>query len=413
MMSKSFLLKVYKYVPVLIIMLAFSPIMFTYGIGKLSQAYDYMIYIILSAFVFCYYWKNRKYLSQQYKYITSLYVLMIIYVVASCIKLFFVPSSIYPFQRMQVMCSFLSVGVIFVLMNESVMIRTLKIWWKYVPIIVLPASILMDKYWLVEMLQMSFLFLMLSNCISKNKRYLVFFMFIYMSLYGISQRFDYLRVLLPFVSLLLIKFHVFLGKISSKVLYGCLMLLPIVLLVFALSGKFNVFDMDSYIEGSYTSSSGENLKDDTRTMLYEEAINSAEDNGYLWYGRTPGYGYDSKFVEKREGTFYAESGAFPQRNSEVFVVNMFTWTGVIGLLAWFLFFSILGFKVLNRSRNRYIRGLVIYIGFFWVCDWISNYFVAPSSGYMLLFMIIAICSQRKYQLMSDYQIETFFKRILK
>ena len=86
-MSKSFMFKVYKYVPVLIIMLTFSPIMFTYGIGKLSQAYDYMIYIILSAFVFCYYWKNRKYLSRQYKYITSLYVLMIIYVVASWIKL--------------------------------------------------------------------------------------------------------------------------------------------------------------------------------------------------------------------------------------------------------------------------------------------------------------------------------------
>lgn len=209
MMSKSFLLKVYKYVPVLIIMLTFSPIIFTYGIGKMSQTYDYLIYIILSVFVFGYYWKNRKYLSRQYKYITSLYVLMIIYVVASCIKLFFVPSSIYPFQRMQVMCSFLSVGVIFVFMHESILIRTLKIWWKYVPIIVLPASILMDKYWLVEMLQMSFLFLMLSNCISKNKRYLVFFMFIYMALYGISQRFDYLRVLLPLVSLLLIKFHVF------------------------------------------------------------------------------------------------------------------------------------------------------------------------------------------------------------
>ena len=303
MMSKSFLLKVYKYVPVLIIMLTFSPIMFTYGIGKLSQAYDYMIYIILSAFVFCYYWKNRKYLSQQYKYITSLYVLMIIYVVASCIKLLFVPSSIYPFQRMQVMCSFLSVGVIFVLMNESVMIRTLKIWWKYVPIIVLPASLLMDKFWLVEMLQMSFLFLMLSNCITKNKRILVSLMILYMALFGISQRFDYLRIILPLVVFVFIKFHILLGRISSKILFGFLMLLPIVLFFFAQSGKFNVFDMDSYIEGTYTSSSGENMKDDTRTILYEEAINSALDNNYLWYGRTPGYGYDSKFVAAREGTF--------------------------------------------------------------------------------------------------------------
>lgn len=57
MMSKSFLLKVYKYVPVLIIMLTFSPIIFTYGIGKMSQTYDYLIYIILSVFVFGYYWK--------------------------------------------------------------------------------------------------------------------------------------------------------------------------------------------------------------------------------------------------------------------------------------------------------------------------------------------------------------------
>lgn len=412
-MSKSFFLIVYRYVPILIIMLVFSPIIFTYGIGKMSQMYDYMVYIFLSVFVFCYYWKNKKYLSRQYKYITSLYVLMIVYVVASCIKLTFIPSSIYPFQRMNVMCSFLSVGTIFVLMDESIMIRTLKTWWKYVPIIVLPASILMDKFWLVDMLQMSFLFLMLFTCISKNKRYLVFFMFIYMALYGISQRFDYLRIILPLVVFVFIKFHILLGRISSKILYGCLMLLPIVLFFFAQSGKFNVFDMDSYIKGSYTSSSGENMKDDTRTILYEEAINSALDNNYLWYGRTPGYGYDSKFVATREGTFYAESGVFPQRNSEVFAVNMFTWTGVIGLSSWFLFFSLFGYKVLNKARNRYIRALVVYVGFFWICDWISNYFVAPSSGYMLLFMVIAICSQSKYQLMSDFEIETFFKRIFR
>ena len=412
-MSKSFIFKVYKFVPVLIVMLIFSPIIFTYGKGKMVQIYNYIVYIILSVLVFGYYWKNRNNLSRQYKYITSLYVLMIIYVVASCIKLFFVPSAIYPFQRMQVMCSFLSVGTVFVLMHESILVRTFKLWWKYVPIIVLPASVMMDKFWLIDMFQVSFLFLMLSNCINKSKKYVVFFMFLYMALYGISQRFDYLRVLLPFVVLLLIKFHFFLGRIMSKILYGCLMLIPIVLFLLALNGKFNVFDMDSYIEGSYISSSGENMKDDTRTMLYEEALNSAMDNNYLWYGRTPGYGYDSKFVANREGTFYAESGVFPQRNSEVFVVNMFTWTGVIGLSAWFMFFIFWGLKVLNRARNRYIRALTIYVGFFWICDWISNYFVAPSSTYMLLFMVIAICSQRKYQLMSDLQIESYFKRIFR
>lgn len=412
-MSKSFFLIVYRYVPILIIMLVFSPIIFTYGIGKMSQMYDYMVYIFLSVFVFCYYWKNKKYLSRQYKYITSLYVLMIVYVVASCIKLTFIPSSIYPFQRMNVMCSFLSVGTIFVLMDESIMIRTLKTWWKYVPIIVLPVSIFMDKFWLVDMLQMSFLFLMLSNCITKNKRILVSLMILYMALFGIIQRFDYLRIILPLVVFVFIKFHILLGRISSKILYGCLMLLPIVLFFFAQSGKFNVFDMDSYVEGTCTSSLGENMKDDTRTFLYEEAINSALDNNYLWFGRTPGYGYDSKFVAAREGTFYVESGVFPQRNSEVFAVNMFTWTGVIGLTSWFLFFSLFGYKVLKKARNRYIRALVVYVGFFWICDWISNYFVAPSSGYMLLFMVIAICSQSKYQLMSDFEIETFFKRIFR
>lgn len=412
-MGKSFFLKIYKYVPLLIIMLAYSPIIFTYGIGKMSQFYDYIVYIILSVLVFTYYWKNRKYLSRHYKYIVSLYVLMIIYVVASCIKLCFVPSSIYPFQRMQVMCSFLSVGTIFVLMNETVLVRTLRYWWKYVPIIILPISLAMDKFWLISMLQISFLFLMLSNCISKNKRYLVYFMLFYMGLYGISQRFDYLRVLFPLVVLLLIKFHVFLGRISSKILYGCLMLTPIVLLILALNGKFNIFDMDSYVEGTYTSISGENMKEDTRTMLYEEAINSALDNHYLWYGRTPGYGYDSKFVANREGTFYAESDVFPQRNSEVFAVNMFTWTGIIGLSAWFIFFVYFGFRTLSRAKNRYIRALVVYVGFFWICDWISNYFVAPDCTYMLLFMVIAICSHKRYQSMSDLQIESYFKRILR
>ena len=412
-MRKSFYLNVYKYAPVLIIMLAFSPIIFTYGKGNMSQMYDYTIYILLSVLVFGHYWQNRKNLSRQYKHITVLYVLMIVYVVASCIKLFYVPSSIYPFQRMQVMCSFLSVGVIFVFMNESILVRTLKLWWKYVPVIVLPVSLFMDKFWLMGMLEMSFLFLMLSNCISKNKRILIYLMFLYMAFYGVIQRFDYLRVLLPLFVCMMIKFHVLLGRISSKILFGCLMIIPIIFLSLALNGKFNILDMDSYVKGTYTSASGENMKVDTRTMLYQEAINSALDNDYLWLGRTPGYGYDSQFVSNREGTFYAVSGVYPQRNSEVFVVNMFTWAGIVGLSAWFLFFLVFGFKVLKRARNRYIRAFVIYLAFFWICDWISNYFVAPSSSYMLLFMIIAVCSQSKYQLMSDEQVELFFKNSIK
>lgn len=412
-MSNNFFLKVKKSIPVLINLLAFSPIIFVFGKGKMSQMFDYTIYIVLSVLVLSYFWKNRKKLLRKYKQIVLLYGLMIVYVIASCVKLLFVPSSIYPFQRMQVMYSFLSIGVIFVLMHESILKRTLKFWWEYVLIIVLPFSLLMDKFFLISMLEVFFLFLMLSNCISNTKKYLIYMVFLYVLFYGIIQRFDYLRVIFPFIVCLMIRFRVLLGRVSSKVLYGCLMLIPIIFLTLALNGKFNVFDMDSYVEGTYMSSSGENMKDDTRTMLYQEAIDSALDNGYLWLGRTPGYGYDSQFVSMREGTYYADSGVFPQRNSEVFVVNMFTWTGVVGLSAWFLFFVFFGFGVLKKARNRYIRALIVYMGFFWVCDWISNYFVAPSCSYMLLFMVIAICSQRKFQQMSDMQIKAYFRSLLK
>lgn len=411
-MREGIYLKIIKYIPVFIILLSFSPILFTYDIGKMSVIYNYIIYIGFSVLVGSYYWSNRKELSRQYRFISFLYAYMIVYVVVSCIKLFFVPSSIYPFVRMQVMCSFLSVGAIFVMMEEAVLIRTLQLWWKYVPIIVLPVSLFMDKFWLISMLKISFLFLILSNCITRNKRYLIICMFIYMASYGIIQRMDYILIITPLIILIMIKFRILIGVVSSKILYGCLMITPLVFLSLALTGKFNVLNMDSYIHETYISASGENMTADTRTLLYQEAISSAEKNDYLWFGRTPGYGYDSYFVSKRKGTFYAKSGVYPQRNSEVFCVNIFTWTGIVGILLWFVFFCFLGFSVLKEARNRYIRALVIYIGFFWICDWISNGFTAPSSTYMLFYIIIAICSQRKFQIMSDLQIEQYFKRIL-
>lgn len=401
-----------KYAPYLILLIFLSMFVETYAPGKIPVIYNYVIYLAMAGLGLWYYWVHRKFLFNEYPYITSLYVFMFIYVIAAIVKQVFIPSSIYPFQRMQVCCSFLAVGITFIFMREGVINKTLKLWWKWVPILCLLVSLLnRNGYYLVRMMCLVFLFLMYADCISKKKRIYTYFLYAIIVIFGIYQRIDYILVIVPLAILFMLKFNWFVGKHGSIVVYHCLMWIPVLFLILALSGKFNVLAFDMYVEGTYTSSTGENMLDDTRTMLYEEAISSAISNDYLWFGRTPGYGYDSYFVKLRDKTYLEVEGVYPQRNSEVFIVNMFTWCGIIGLLFWFCFFYTFGIRNLRKSKNCYIRGLIIYVGLFWVCDWISNEFVAPSTTYTLLFIILSICSQNKYLRMNDKDIKQSFQKL--
>src|SRR5690606_7798473 len=72
-----------------------------------------------------------------------------------------------------------------------------------------------------------------------------------------------------------------------------LLLIPVLFFTLGVTGKFNIFNMDEYIDKDITTTvvkegevQEENLTADTRTFLYEEVLNSAFKYNYVWLGRT-------------------------------------------------------------------------------------------------------------------------------
>lgn len=402
-----------KFLPLLLIFLCYSPIVEALEMGKLYQLYSYSIYGLLAVFSLWHFWVHRGVLVHRYPHISYLYMLMVLYVIASCVKLCYVPSSIFYFQRLVCFCSFLSVGSVFLLMKDGIIKRTFRMWWRFVPWITFMSLVVVVRWRSLSMLFLVSFFMMLADCLRKQLRFLTYALVAYLAIFGIYQRMDYLLVAAPIFIYCMIRFKIFMDKQKCIMLYHILMWIPVFFLIVALTGKFNVLKFDSYIEGEYVSVSGENMTDDTRSFLYEEAIGSAIKHNYVIWGRTPGYGYDSKFVKDRKGSYEEVKGVFPQRYSEVFCVNIFTWCGVVGLVAWFIFFYWFGISTLKHAKNNYIRGLTIYVGLFWIIDWIGNHFAIIDHRFILLYIILSVCAQPQFQCMNDIEIRNYFKRMLR
>ena len=135
-----------------------------------------------------------------------------------------------------------------------------------------------------------------------------------------------LRILIALFFFILFEFDILKNKIVLNIVNILLLLLPIISFVSAATGGFNPMATDQYI--GQTNYGNESLVDDTRTLLYQEAINSSLENGYVVWGRTFGYGYDSDWQTIRNDI---NKNVIAQRNAEVFIINIYTWMGLMGV----------------------------------------------------------------------------------
>lgn len=348
-----------------------------------------------------------------YRIPSLLYILMILYVILAIIKQMFVPSAIFPFMRMQVMCSFLCFGIVFIMLSDIFLRNYIRMWWKYIPLIFILICPFVHKYHYLNILYFCLFYIIVIEYITKRKCLFIYFAY-FMMVWGIFQRMDIIKLTFPFIILLLMKFNLLSNKTVCKIIYHFVMLIPIILFYIGTKGNFNIFGMDKYISEEYITSSGENLKQDTRTLLYTEAISSAIKNDYVLYGRTPAYGYDTPWflLNKKKHSWYKEAGVYPQRNAEVFVVNIFTWMGLIGLITWFLFFYTLGLKAISKSKNKYINAFALFIGMFWVGCWIEYPFDFPTIEFITLYLVSALCLRKELCLLDNNNMKIYLKKIL-
>ncbi|MPN16005.1 hypothetical protein SDC9_163342 [bioreactor metagenome] len=191
--------------------------------------------------------------------------------------------------------------------------------------------------------------------------------------------------------------------------------MPIVLFGLGVSGIFNVFDMDSYIKGDFTISGAgmdgsrveESVTVDTRTFLYEEVLLSAINNNYWLWGRTPARGNDSYSF----GAWAHEyTGRYERVANEIGLANVFTWTGIVGVILYLFIFFKASYLAVNKSRNIYTKMLGIYIAFRWMYAWVEdiNNF---SLNYFMLWMVIGLCFSYTFREMTNKEVVVWVRGI--
>lgn len=174
---------------------------------------------------------------------------------------------------------------------------------------------------------------------------------------------------------------------------------PIILLILGISGTFNIFEDLASNEGKYVERKivdgkviAEDLSADTRTFLYQEVITSALKHHYVIWGRTPARGNDSKIF----GKFTADelkTGKFERHFNEVCHINVFTWSGLVGIILYSLIYLRSSYLAVYKSNNIYIKYLGCFIAFRWAYGWvedINRFDIANIALWMMIAMGISI-----------------------
>lgn len=203
-----------------------------------------------------------------------------------------------------------------------------------------------------------------------------------------------------------------------KFFHIILISLPIILLLLSLLNIFNIFKINTYIKGNYSANvtfdgkqKKESLTADTRTFIYKETITSAIKNNYILFGRTPANGYDSvyfgDFLKYELGT-----GKQQRFSSEVSILNIFTWNGILGVFLYFLVFLTASSLAIYKSNNYFIKIIGLFVAFRWAYGFVED-FTSFDIQYIFLWMLIAMCFSNSFRKMNNNEFENWIKNLLK
>lgn len=238
-----------------------------------------------------------------------------------------------------------------------------------------------------------------------------------MILINFSARSQVIKSAMVLLIALLLYLRKYTSIISLKIFHWSCYIIPIILLILGISGKFNIFEDLSSHKGKYIEKkiiNGQVIEDDlsadTRTFIYKEVIESAINHNYLIYGRTPARGNDSAIF----GAYNAEelkTGKYERHKNELCHTNIFTWLGLIGVILYSLIYLKSSYLSLYKSNNIYIKYLSCFIAFRWAYGWIEdmNNFNIMN---IALWMMIAMGISAKFRAMNNYEFKQWLLKSL-
>lgn len=305
--------------------------------------------------------------------------------------------------------------VIIAATNKNIVQSTLFFYMKYMfPLFLLFIIILRVDAYGFYLIPVAFLLLFLPALTKKDKILLLVATAIVLGA-DLGARSSILKFGIPLVILVLYYLRKKLPSNIFEVIRIILFIAPLLFFALGVSGVFNVFNMKEYIKGDFTMTAIDNrgnmveqdMRTDTRTFIYEEVIESAIDNNYWLLGRTPARGNDSYTF----GLYaYEITGRNERLSNEVGLANIFTWTGVVGVVIYSLIFFRATFLAVNRSKNIYAKLLGIYVSFRWLFAWVEdlNDF---SLNYFMIMSMLGLCFSYSFRNMTDIEATVWARGI--
>ena len=249
---------------------------------------------------------------------------------------------------------------------------------------------------------------------TKTKIILGLFTF-YIFIADVTAKSNIIKFLVPFSISFLIYFKDFINKKILNFFRFSFLLLPLILVFLGIIGIFNVFKLDEYIgeQSIKTDVNGEkgeqNLLQDTRTFLYQEVIESAIKNNYVFFGRTPARGNDSfSFGDYNKETL--KTGKAERFSNEVSILNIFTWLGMVGVILYFFIFLRSSYLAINESNNFFIKLIGLYISFRWAYGFVEDFSNFDLSN-IFLWILIGMCFSKTFRKINNVQMINWIRGI--
>jgi hypothetical protein len=147
------------------------------------------------------------------------------------------------------------------------------------------------------------------------------------------------------------------------------------------------------------------LKADTRSFIYDEVLSSAKKYNSWLIGRSPARGYDSDSFGEEDMT-----GRWERPGCEVAILNIFTWTGIVGVILYLMVFYRASYLAINHSNNTFSKILGLFIAFRWLYAWVEdiNYFTLTT---VFLWFLIGLCYSKSFRIMTNKEVEYWVQGI--
>lgn len=306
---------------------------------------------------------------------------------------------------------------IYVSTNPNLVQNITSFWLKYaLPLFVLMFPFLQGEAIGRYLIPVSFILLFLPCFTTKWKIFLLL-----IALFVITSYLGARSNIIKFGVTILIGLLYYFRKLISVKLINflrlILLLLPFIAVMLAVANVFNIFQIGDYLSGDYSTtttvngqSDDENLIVDTRTFLYLDVINSAQKYNYSWFGRTPARGNESSFFEFS----VANDNTYPSNerySNEVSILNIFTWTGLVGVILYFFVFFHSSYLAIKKSKNNFMPLIGLYVAFRWCYAWVEDFNRIDLSN-LYLWITIGICYSKAFREKTDQEIKNWANGIV-